>query len=246
LQEIKTQTALLVSDVHIPFEDKAGVVAFKEFAGWFAPDFLFFNGDIVDFYSISRYQKDREENLQDELDNAAGFFSDMRDILPNAKMYYKLGNHEDRLNRYLLSNASALKGLRALSLSSLLGLEELNVEVVGEQGVISFGDAVITHGDRVAKRAGMTAHAMIEEFGMSGISGHTHRAGKVSRRYFDRTVTWVEQGCLCDLNPEYARGVTDWRHGFAVGTLHDGHTEFDLIPVNNGRIVYEGNLFDGN
>ncbi|MCA8938790.1 MAG: hypothetical protein KDB07_03230, partial [Planctomycetes bacterium] len=51
----------------------------------------------------------------------------------------------------------------------------------------------------------------------SGISGHTHRLGIHYRTTLAGTKFWIENGCLCNLDPDYTHGQPDWQHGFTSG-----------------------------
>ena len=138
--------------------------------------------------------------------------------------------------------APELSGLRSLSLPKLLSLDDLEVKWV-EDGSVVFHGFLIKHGNLVRARSGYTATGEMEKAGISGISGHTHRLAQVFKRNYAGMSTWVECGCLCDLQPEYAEGqIFDWCHGLAVGHFKkDGHS-FDVrpVPIIKNTIRWEG------
>ena len=67
---MKTQTTVVLNDLHGQFIDKVAFALALGFIKRQQPDNVVLNGDIVDFYKISNFDKDplRLESLQDELD----------------------------------------------------------------------------------------------------------------------------------------------------------------------------------
>jgi predicted phosphodiesterase len=245
LKRVKTESSLFIHDVHIPYEDKAAVKAALELTEHVKPDNVFLNGDIIDFYSVSDYLKDpeRANTLQDDINLTIAFLGELRSKAPGAQIFYILGNHEDRLRRFLLTKASALASLDALKFEELLRLKDNGIILAPRGKTLVYHDLVVTHGNKVASRSGYTAHTMLSSYGTSGQSGHTHRAAKVSKRDLVSTKTWVEGGCLCDLNPDYVDGIADWAHAVTVGNVVDGRVQLDLVNIQNGRLLYDGILF---
>lgn len=88
---------LVFGDPHIPFQDDRAVDCMIKYAKReYKPSIIVINGDMLDFYSISTFDKNpsRKETIQDELDTANAFLSDLRSYFPKAKIYYLEGNHE--------------------------------------------------------------------------------------------------------------------------------------------------------
>lgn len=241
----KTEVAVIISDTHSPFEDKASVSCSLDFIRDIQPTTVVFNGDIGDWYAASRHRRDpaRKLQLQDEIDSQNALLWRYREVAPNANFIYNLGNHEDRWNNFLIDNPE-FKGLRCLDFEKLLGLEEIGFAFVNNYGdPWKLGDAIVIHGYKALKNSGYTAHAYIEEWGVSGVSGHTHRSAKVRMRFYDKEVCWVEGGCLCELDPEYGDGLADWQHGFVVAEVYKGKTSLEALTINNGRLVYNGKVY---
>lgn len=94
----------------------------------------------------------------------------------------------------------------------------------------------------------MTARRHLMAYGSSGVCGHTHRAGSVSKTDMNgRTHTWYEQGALCRVDLEYVRGVADWQQAFLIGEVHGGALHPQLIRVIDSRghrgFVAAGNYY---
>lgn len=237
-------TAVSLSDQHIPFQDKA---VERQIFAWlkdYQPDTIIINGDLVDFYSISSFLKDpkRKETLQDEINQAIIYISRLRATCPNATLHYNLGNHENRLKRYLLSNAKALDSLDALKFPNLLKLRDNDV-LLHEQGLKLNRNLLITHGTRISKHSGSTARAEFETHLSSGVSGHTHRVGRYDVVGTGGSFTWVEQGCLCDMDPEYMDHKPNWQQGFAL--IEYGAHKFSIREqrIFDRKLVIDGKSY---
>jgi len=82
----------------------------------------------------------------------------------------------------------------------------------------------------VRGKAGYSARALYEKRGTSVIMGHTHRLSQASHRNALGQHTMIENGCLCDLSPEY--GVEpDWTQGFTYGYVNNGSVHWYAIPI---------------
>ena len=106
-----------------------------------------------------------------------------------------------------------------------------------------FHEFLIKHGNIVRTRSGYTATGEREKAGISGVSGHTHRLSQVYNTNYRGMTTWVECGCLCQLNPEYAEGqIVDWQSGLGYGYFEKNNHRFVLhtVPIIGGVMTYDG------
>jgi predicted phosphodiesterase len=233
-----------LADPHAPYHDEEAYSVAMAFQRVFQPHHTWLLGDFLDFYQLSRFDKNprRALELQQDIDAARVLMARVREATPNGRITLVKGNHEDRLRRYLWTKAAELSGLRALDVPTLLGLKDLNVEYV-ESGQVRVADLIIKHGTLVRARSGYTATGELDKAGLSGVSGHTHRLGQVCRRTEAGSTTWIEAGCLCDINPEYLMGNTaDWQHGLAYGYMERSGNRFvnHTLPIVNGRVIFDG------
>lgn len=55
---------------------------------------------------------------------------------------------------------------------------------------------------------------------------------------------WVENGCLCSLNPEYIIGMPNWQQGLTIGYwVADNHRfVVEQLPIIEGKIFYQGRM----
>lgn len=230
---------LIVSDIHAPFHDEDAVSAVLEYARDYKPGYVFFNGDIADFYSVSRYEKtNRSLTLQEELDATADILRRFRKVAPSARFEYLDGNHEARLQLKLRKEAPEMQSLRCLDMRRLLELDKLDFAAHHKYCEVRehFGVAIV-HGDKVSGKAGYAATGLMEKLGMSVVHGHTHRLAHVHKTTHGREFVGIEGGCLCDMSPEYIAGTANWQHGFVTGEVISGRFEPRIHRIKNGEVM---------
>lgn len=216
-------------DAHAPYADEDALSIAFEVCKILQPPIIVTH-EWHDFYSLSRFCKDpnRITSLQEELDKVVYYYSELRDRCPDSRILLLHSNHLERLKKYLWSQAPALNNIRSLQLENLLELKKNNIELLE---TFDYNGVLFKHGDIVRKHSAYTCRAEFEKEGMSGVSGHTHRVGKYSTRKRGGRYTWVEAGCLCQLDPEYIEGTADWQQGMAITSFRDGHDSFYSIPL---------------
>ena len=234
------ERTVIANDFHGPFRDRLACRLLFGFIAREKPDKIILDGDVVDFYSISKFLKDpgRKDDLQDELNDCYNFLFDLRELVGDTPIIYIEGNHEARLVKYLRSKAPALATLDALKIEKLLGFEELNITY--EEDGVWLGDLFVYHGSLVRTKAGYTAHAELLKNGCSGISGHTHRDGKAPVRHRGGQLCWWENFCMCDLSPEYVKGIANWTQGWSMVTTIGKRPDVEPVAVMGGRYTYRG------
>lgn len=232
-----------------------------------SPDEVVHIGDLGDFESVSTYQQLNPNvwgnTVQDCINSSYEILGNYRANVPKESRFrYLIGNHEVRLQKYLLAQAKELYGIKqagdgpsVLDLEYLLRLDELNIELVKDDlGTYPHPEIelvpnklIATHGDVARSKSGSSPHAASERTSYGVIHGHTHRAAVVSRTIQGTRKSYqlqsAEIGCLCTPNglgytPK--RG-TDWQQGFATVTAwDDGHYQIDLASYQNGTLVWRG------
>lgn len=239
------EKSVFLSDIHFPYEDKEAINVVIAFIRWFKPSFIFLLGDIVDFYALSKFDKDpdRALRIQDEINDAKSFFAHLRLAAPRANIVFFEGNHEARLMKFLRRNPE-VSGLEVLRLPSLLSMADYNVRFVGAMETYKYHGFYLEHGDIVRKHSGYTARGMMEKRGVSGISGHTHRLGTHYTTNEGGDYVWLENGCLCDRKPDYIKSP-NWQQGFSVGYFKKNNHRFlvEQVCIVNGKCVYAGREF---
>lgn len=225
---------MVVSDIHAPYHDYNAIRLASIVARWWKPDVFVYNGDDVDFYGLSSFDKNpaRLFSIQDEIDAwHTDAVAPLHNALPaKCRRIKTLGNHEDRLIRVLWRNPG-LYGIRSLEWRNLLELDKYGIELATRS--VYFGNALeVSHGERVSKWAGYSARMESEKrrYRISTITGHVHRQGRWATNVLSRSIVAQEAGCLCGLEPEYM-AAPDWTQGFVLFEVRNGHVRIDAVEI---------------
>lgn len=232
----------IMSDVHVPYHSEKAVAATIAFLEEQDLAALVLNGDIADFYAISRYMKDpTQRDFKGELEAVRQFVAWLRSRFPSIPIVYKLGNHEERWEHWLWQHAAEISDDPRMSLGAWLDLDRHDVTLVEDQRPIMLGKLPVLHGHELPK--GMAApvnpaRGVFMRTLSTGLIGHQHRSSNhaESDMWHKETACW-SVGCLCDLTPEYAR-INRWNWGFAIATVHKG----GMFDVQNYRVMLDGSV----
>lgn len=210
---------LIVSDVHVPYHDPEAIRAAIAFGRDRGPiSHVLVNGDLLDAYALSSFEKDpRARRFGEEVDLAIEILQVFARAFKSAKVVVKLGNHEQRFDRYLRTNAPALADLPEISLEEILRNRVPEMDVVEEWRNILAGDLLVNHGHEVGRGSGgqHPARWLANRTGVSSICGHFHRTDSwTSRDALGNFVSGWTIGALCQLSPDYLPR-NQWNHGAA-------------------------------
>lgn len=228
---------LILSDIHIPFHDPEALELALEYGAKQNPTIILLNGDIVDHYALSRWEKNPAfRKYPEEVAATTYFLSGLRNRFPDARIIYKHGNHEERYDQYMRMKAVDLLGIPSFNWENIYDLEKYRIELVSQKKPIRLGELNIIHGHEyvfnisnpVNPARGMYLRAKAHVLG-----GHFHQTSQHSEKSLEQNVmsSW-STGCLCDLHPEY-RPLNPWNLGFAFVETYEGGT----FQVNNLRII---------
>jgi predicted phosphodiesterase len=245
---LDTSRTLILSDIHIPFHDRAAIEAVIERSKTLNPNCILINGDLCDFFSISRFDKNpTESSLKKELDLTRQFLGWLRQTFPKARIVYKLGNHDEWFDKYLFRKAPELYGVTGVSLKhlttakidSVQGVKD--IEWLDDQQKIMIGKLNIYHGHELGK--GSIAPPVNPARGLfmrtieCGLQGHLHKDSQHSETTANgKLITTWSTGCLCGLWPRYAR-VNKWTHSAAFVELNRGQFSVTPLRVLNGQLL---------
>lgn len=236
------QKYVVIPDIHAPYQDKNTLQAINHFIAEQKPDHVVLIGDVIDMYSISKYDKNplRAHKLQEEIDEAHNVIVDIRAAAgKNTPITYIEGNHEDRLRRYMW-NHPEVHGLRNLELPALLGLKELGVEYKTE--LLVNGVFLFTHGKRTTM---YSSRWELQDNGISGMSGHVHRIQTHAQTDRSGVKAWYGIGHVADEKQcEYTTNP-NWQQGLGVVYFHPSKKRFhaEVIPIVEHKFIYAGKLY---
>jgi len=230
----------LFSDIHIPYHSITALTAAMAYAKKEKVDALVLNGDALDFHGLSRFQKDpRKKHFFEELETWRKMFDSFSKVL-NCKIYYKIGNHEERYEHYLWMKAGELVGVEEFELSALLQARARGIEVISEKRIIQANGLNILHGHEFGMSVFSPvniARGLYMKGKVSAIQGHNHQVSEHTEPDMNgRIVTTWSQGCLCELHPAYLP-INKWAHGFAIVDLHGEDFEVRNKRIYKGKIL---------
>lgn len=215
------KTVMVGGDIHISYHHKGMCSKFVDTITQVKPDIVVLLGDVIDCYAISKFTKDpaRLLSLQVEINKAKCFLDRVREACGDSEIVYLRGNHEEWWRKYLWSSAKELSCLESLSLEENLGLDDLGIIHFRTKTRVQIGGLLYLHGTNVRKAPGGTAKAHYEKYGMPVMVGHSHRVGSYAHRTVNGIRISYENGCMCDLYPEYDE-FPDWHHSFSIVRYH--------------------------
>ena len=248
LKRIMTENyerCVIANDFHYPYQDDKVIKLWFKFLEDFKPDTVIINGDLLDCWALSKFDKNPKEGrkFKEEVDMGESFFQELRLTLPKAHLVYIFGNHEYRLQKYIVQQAPELIWFEGLSLQDLMHLHKYDVEVVNsglKESFYQYGDLFVGHYNKVSKHGGYTVKNLIDDYGVSLLQAHTHRFGLHIRKTLDnRWIGGYENGCMCNLSPSYMLSP-NWCHGFSVvfKEKNDGRFQVVQVPIIKGKFFF--------
>ena len=228
---------MIISDLHIPWHDQDAILCALEYLEEKDVDHILINGDLIDFYQCSRFTKNPlYPHTSEEIKRAGEFLVYLRGRFPDTEITWKLGNHEERFEIYLMEKAPEFYEMFKNSLTDLLDLDELGIALVKDGRVCKAGALNIVHGHE--RRQGFAApvnpaRGIFLWAKESTLAGHSHQISEHSEPNLSRQqYSCWSTGCLCDLQPDYDR-FNKWSHGFAYVEVG----ERGSFKVKNHRIM---------
>jgi predicted phosphodiesterase len=231
----------ILSDIHVPYHDETAVRAAVAHLQAEKVDALLLNGDWADFYSISRHEKNpKHRNFRNELTAVRTFLKWIRQEFHGIPITVKLGNHEERLEKWLWQHAPEISDDPIMGIDNWCGMPALDMTLVKDKRIVMAGSLPILHGHEKgngisspvnqARGAFMRLHHTVLE-------GHGHRTSTHSEPdMMGKETVCFSTGCLCDLRPAYAV-LNKWNHGAAIVTVHDDRS-FDVenFRIQGGKV----------
>lgn len=241
--EIKGHKRILIlSDVHIPYHSIEALTVAIDYGKKEKADAILLNGDIIDCHKLSKYVK--EPNKRDfayELNCFKDFFAILQKEFPQSKIYYKLGNHEERYEHFLMQKAHELIGVDEFEFTNIIKSRANGIEVIGEKRPIKINSLWGIHGHEylggisapVNPARGLFLRAKVSCF-----QGHNHQTSEHTEPTLSGSmVTTFSIGCLSELHPQYMP-LNKWNHGFAFVEINkDGSFEFRNKRIYKGKLL---------
>lgn len=240
--ELPAGKYLLLSDIHIPYHAPIALELALQRGQAEGCNFVYLNGDTVDFYQLSKFEKDPgKRSVGEELIAARSFLEVLTQNFE--KVWFKAGNHEARYDKYIRKNAPELIGVLP-SLAETLGLADLGIEFVDSGQIAWMGKLAVFHGHEFPGGAFAPvnpARGLFLKTKGNAIEGHFHQPSHHGETNVSgsKIGAW-STGCLCDLSPDYYPTASlKWSHGFAtVDVNKDGSFEVENYQIVDGKVKH--------
>lgn len=232
----------------MPYEDKRAFELMLQVGKAWKPDVIIDEGDFGDCLTVSSHSKspDRVRHLRREV-AACNSRLDQIDALGAKEKHFVMGNHEDRLSRYIADKAPELFGL--VDIPHLYRLEERGWIVTPYKQSLEFGKLYITHD---CGNAGAQAHVKaLSTFQGNVAIGHTHRmavcyeGSAKGKSHVGAMFGWLGDISKIDYMHRIA-AMRAWQLGFGVGYQEpNGTVHLQAVPIIDYRCVLDGVLYFG-
>ena len=232
----------VLSDIHIPYHSLPALKAALAHLKKAKPDTILLNGDTIDFYQLSRFEKDpRERSAADEIKSVAQFLDYLRENFSKARIIWKDGNHDERYQAYLRVKAPELLDIPEFRFQNLMKFADKGIEYITDKRIVSAGKLTILHGHefRQAILAPVNAaRGFFLKAKDSTLTGHLHSSSEHTEPTVrGKMITCFSSGCLCELHPAYMP-LNRWNHGFAIVRMGDGGDfEVENRRIHHGKIL---------
>lgn len=262
-----------------PFHDESAMDIALQITDWLEEndrvDTVINLGDFLDLPSQGRFEQEAAfaSTTQAAFDRGHLFLQQQRLAAgPKAKIVLVEGNHDRRMEKFIVANALSAYGLRrantpelpVMSIPYLLRLNEIGVEYIDAYPAGAYWiteNLRAIHGTK-ARSNGSTAAAYTNaDPHISTIFGHSHRLEIQSRTVFNgagaiRSAA-ISPGCLCrvdgavpsvngstHIDGSPAKFYENWQQGIAVITVQpDGEHFTELVQIKNGTAWFRGQQF---
>lgn len=261
-----------------PFHDEKAMDVALQITNWLyhndKVDGVINLGDYLDLPSQGRFEQEPAfaGMTQQAFNRGHKFLQEQRAAAgPDAHIVLIEGNHDRRMEKFVMINTAAAFGLKranadelpVMSIPYLLRLDEIGVEYIDAYPAGAFWltqSLRAVHGNKV-RSGGSTAAAYTNaDPHISTIFGHVHRQELQSKTVYDRAGSIksvaVSPGCLCRVDGAVpsvngATGVDgrphtyweNWQQGVCVVTIENDEPFFELVQINNGTAWFRGQKF---
>ena len=231
-------------------------------------------GDFLDLPSQGKYEQEPAfaGTTQRALNRGHLFLQEQRAAAgEQAEIVLIEGNHDRRMEKFILANSAAAWGLKkanmdmlpVMSLPYLLRLDEIGVEYIDAYPAGAYWinrNLRAIHGYKV-RSGGSTAAAYTNDTPhISTVFGHIHRQEVQSKTVFDRDGSIrsraISPGCLCrvdgavpsvngstKLDGSPAKFWENWQQGIAVITTEGDEFYTELVQIDSGTAWFRGKKF---
>jgi hypothetical protein len=248
-QAPKIRTTLITNDYHLPDVDIPTLKAVGQLILDLQPDYHIINGDFLDCYEQSKYEKDPRvlDRTRQELEMANEVLDEFARLSPSTITKIVFGNHEKRLTHRLFDNPDLLAYVTKTGdpneiLAAALSLDERGIAWYGYPDSYNHFGFLLTHGQAVGVHPALKE---LQRYGVPGCSGHVHRNAYAETKTRRGHGQWWSLGGLCRDDMAYLP-VNNWVRGIGILLQIVGsEDEFSFHPVTivGGRFIFNSKLY---
>lgn len=244
----------VLSDMHIPYHDLQAVEICIEYFLKRGIKKVILNGDTVDAYQLSHWQRDpSKRNFQGEAEMLKAF---LKEVTKHFTITMKLGNHCERYEDFIMRKSPELYGMSVQTFEALISVEAeydeqgrigniysnnllKKVTVIKNKRPIKAGKLNILHAHELPKGISSPvnpARGFYMKAKTNILGAHHHQTSEHIESDMNGKVTGAwSTGCLSDLHPNYAP-INKWNTGACI-VEHDGEEfEVENFKIINGKI----------
>lgn len=241
--EIKGYKKLgILSDIHVPYHNISALTAAIQFLKKEKVDALLLNGDTIDFFGLSRFTKDpRKRKFKEELDTFKALFDVLYKQL-KCKIFFKMGNHEERYEHFLFEKAKELVGVEEFDFENIIKARAKGIDIISDKRYMNINGLSGIHGHEYIGSISAPvnpARGLFLKAKTSCFQGHNHQTSEHTEPTLTgKMVTTWSLGCLCELHPAYMP-LNRWNNGFAIVDLGANIDDFEFRNkrIFNGKIL---------
>lgn len=223
-------------------------------------DALIWAGDVLDCNEWSDHWISRPEftqTTQPALIEASRWMGTFIKEKPEAEYIMLRGNHDDRIEKYIINNLAEAYQLRpgddpdsepVMSISNLLGLKRMGIEYLDEHVI---GSTKFVHGTVARKGGGATARVTLENTSTNMVFAHVHRRELVTETKIGEYNKRIEvfsmcPGCACYTDGRVPGSEYDhnWQNGIAILEFENSDClSHQIVKIDNGKASYNGKVY---
>lgn len=237
---LNAKRLLVLSDIHLPYHSIESITCAFDYAKKENPDAVLLNGDTLDFYGLSRFNKNpKARDFAYELSIFKEFINVLKDTF-DAKIYFKIGNHEERYEHFLQMKAHELIGVEEFTIENIIKARAEGIEIINVKRIMKAGDLNIIHGHEFGGSIFSPvniARGLFLRGKVSAMQGHNHQTSEHTEPNMNGEIltTW-SLGCLCELHPAYLP-INKWNNGFSIVDIDGDKFEVRNKRIHKGKIL---------
>lgn len=231
---------LVIPDLHYPYHDPSFLALIPRIVKLAKIYGIVQLGDALDFWQISRYDKNpaRKRTIAEDAALYKTTLIEWAKCLPKDGVIHQIeGNHCDRLRRYVWANAKELEGL-VKTVPEMIGLRDLPIKAIWHPihkwDSCKIGDAILHHGHFFNQHL---AVGNLTRYPKKFIQGHSHRFQFASNgTHFSASLGHGSNESETAHQPT----PTGWQQAMGILVVINGVSHLEPILVKNGRCVVYG------